>query len=447
MNNKNGSILFLDNHDKSKHLYTLALEVYLNTNVVEMNLFQDANDYLETYAPDLIITRANLENKDCGLHFSNLIREKNYKTKMIILGKSDLKLDSTSGFIHLIDDVSVKEMLKNAAELLNITAREMARLDVGDYFPIDIKLLPSKLVLVCPLYKMTNDGKFERILDKESQLHSEVLFMLNYSGQEFVYVKSTDRLKFVNSLTMYITEMIASDRLSLEDSIIFGNDSYNLVKESVQKMSISPIVINATEVNINNMLSISSKVDKLDKYLKIISTDKTSLIFQHCLLTCFISSHIINKMDWGTNDQKVKLAFVCFFSNMFLDNDQDIFIRNDMTLTNFDYSRDRFHNINNHALNAAKFLSKYYTNLPFGVETIIKQHHGNKYGVGFDVHSSSVSPLALIYLVADEWVCRIMSSNSTNMKANKEEFVGIIKNIYKGIMFLDIIKAIEELDV
>ncbi len=447
MNTKNGTILFLDNHDRSKHLYTLALEVYLNNTVVEMSSLQDAFDYLDSYAPELIITRANLENKDCGLALSNLIRVKNYKTKVIILGKSDLKLDGNSGFIHLIEDVSVKDLLKNAAELLNITAKEMARLDVGEYFPIDIKLLPEKLVLVSPIYKLNPDGSFEKVLDKESQLHSEVLFMLNYSGQEFIYVKSTDRLKFVNSLTIYITEMIASDRLTLEDSILFGNDSYNLVKSSVQKMSISPIVINATEVNINNMLSISSKIDKLDKYLKIISTNKTSLVFQHCLLTCFISSHIINKMDWGTNDQKVKLAFVCFFSNMFLENDQDVFIRNELTLNNFDYSADRFHNINNHALNAAKFLSKYYSNLPFGVETIIKQHHGNKYGVGFDLHSSSVSPLALIYLIADDWVCRIMNSSATGQNVNKVDFLSLLKSNYKGIMFLDIIKAIEDLEI
>lgn len=445
MRNINGTILFLDNHDKSKHMYTLALEVYLNYNVIEMSDFQDAIDYLESFSPDLIITRAILENKDCGLQISTLIKNANLKSKMIILGKSDLKSDSTNGIIHLVDDISVKDLIKNAANLLNIKAIDMARLDVGAFFSIEIKMLPAKLILVCPIYKKISEDNYEKILDIESQLHPEVLFMLNYSGQEFVYVKANDRLKFVNSLSIYITEMIASDRLTLEDSIIFGNDSYNLVKESVQKMSISLQVINATEVNINNMLSMSSKVDKLDKYLKLISTDKTSLIFRHCLLTCFISSHIINKMDWGTNDQKVKLAFVCFFSNMFLDNDQDVFVKTDLILNTLSHSTERYRNINDHALNAAKFLSKYYANLPFGVETIIKQHHGNKYGVGFDLHPSSVSPLALIYLVADDWVCRIMDPNGA--KINKGDFLSIIKNNYKGIMFLEIIKAVEDLDI
>jgi hypothetical protein len=440
-----GHILLLDNMLKTSQLYSVGLEAYVGVEVVVMQSIEDVLDYLASNSPYIIILRSPIEERDSGIRIVQKIEEMHTKPKLIILGKSKV---NNYDAIFLEETVDVRILIKKCASILGINAREMAEKDVGDFYPIKLSVIIPNLALVCPVYRRDKDMSYSLFLDKDSKLHAEIITILKNTKEDYIYVESAHRLKFVNSLMIFLAEILSDDKLSLEDNILFGNRSYNIIRDAARRMQITTAVIHATETNINTMLSITSKIPKLNEFIKLTTKDENvSLLFRHSLLTCFIASHIIDKMEWGTSEQKIKLAFICFFSNIFLDEDSYLLVHSDTDLETLDCSATEREQINNHAINAAKLLSKYYINLPFGIDTIVKQHHGNRYGVGFGQSPSSVSPLALVYMISDAWVSAILKSEKLGRPLTDVQALNLVKNKYKGMMFQDIINLLDQLNI
>jgi hypothetical protein len=440
-----GHILLLDNMLKTSQLYSVGLEAYVGIEVVAMSTIEEAVDYLSSNAPYIIIARSPMEERDAGARIVQKIEEMSTKPVLIILGKSKItNYDAT----FMDEAVDVRVLIKKCAAILGINAREMAEKDVGDFYPIKLSVIIPNLALVCPVYRKDKDMSYSLFLDKDSKLHAEIITILKHAKEEYIYVESAHRLKFVNSLMIFLAEILSDDKLSLEDNILFGNRSYNIIRDAARRMQITTAVIHATETNINTMLSIASKIPKLNEFIKLTTKDESvSLLFRHSLLTCFIAGHIIDKMEWGTSEQKIKIAFICFFSNIFLDEDSYLLVHSDTDLETLDCSAVEKAQINNHAINAAKLLAKYYINLPFGIDTIVKQHHGNRYGVGFQQSPSSVSPLALVYMISDAWVSAILKAEKLGRPMTDVQALSLIKGKYKGMMFQDIINLLDQLNI
>jgi hypothetical protein len=443
MSEENPLIVIVDNHKRSGQLYSVGLEAYVGATVVEFGLIEEAVEFLSSNSPAIIITRGLFDQRDAGVKFAQMIETGNLKIHLIVIGQTKVSIHQATIFD---ENVEVRDIIKKCASLLGVTAKAMAEKDVGEYYPIRLSLLCPNLSLVCPIYKKNANGEFVKFLEAESKIHPEILTILQSSGDKEIYVQAAHRLKFVNSISMFLAEMMADDRLTLEDTIMLSNNSYNIVRDSARRMMISPVTIQATEANINTMMSITGKIPKLNQFLKM-TTSKVNFVFKHSLLTCFVASHIIDKMEWGTNDQKVKIAFVCFFSNLLLNQDDYILVhsKEDMDLMNLSDSERE--NIINHPINAAKIMSKYYTSLPFGVETIVKQHHGNRYGNDFAQNPATISPLALVYIISDEWVTLILKAERRKLPLTRAESLSIIKNKYKGMMFQEIIGALNDLTI
>lgn len=105
----------------------------------------------------------------------------------------------------------------------------------------------------------------------------------------------------------------------------------------------------------------------------------------------------------------MKLTFVSFFHNITLPSEL-IFINTTEELEAFGGPPSIKKKIEEHALDSAKILTKFKSRVPLGLETIIKQHHGARDGIGFDSFSQNISPLALVFLVADEWATLMLKS-------------------------------------
>jgi hypothetical protein len=92
-------------------------------------------------------------------------------------------------------------------------------------------------------------------------------------------------------------------------------------------------------------------------------------------------------------------------------------------------------------------LTKYHTRIPFGVETIIKQHHGTRDGIGFSTYPMSISPLALLFMVAEEWVHLILKAEELNIKLERKEILQKLRLKYKGFSYDPILRALEDLTI
>ena len=73
----------------------------------------------------------------------------------------------------------------------------------------------------------------------------------------------------------------------------------------------------------------------------------------------------------------------------------------------------------NHALDAAQMVIN-YPSIPLGAEVLIKQHHGSTTGRGFvDRVSPSISPLAAVFITAEEFVKEILDRQGKKIDVNE----------------------------
>jgi hypothetical protein len=438
------TILIVDDHLRAGQLYTASLEAYVGASVVVIDDVDKAAEYIITETPSLVITRSPIQERDIGLKCSGIISKKKLPTKLIIIGRTKVSSHEASLFDDL---VTVSDIIRSSAQLLGVTAKDMAHKDVGDYYPIRTNLLCPNLVLICPVFRKKKDGdEYLPFLEKDSKIHAEIISILKFEKEEFIYVESINRLKFVNSLTIFLSEMLSDDSLDLEDTVLFANHGYMLVRDAARKMMITPEVIQLTENNISTMTSIINKIPRLKELLDA-TTKNVNRLFRHSLLVSYVATFVINRMEWGNQEQKVKIVFVSFFHDIALMNDDFTLIHSDEELELANLCEEEKTNVKRHAINAATIVNTYHSRLPFGVDTIIKQHHGSRDGIGFSTYPSSISPLALIFMVCEDWVHLYLKSEKLNIKIERQEILNRLKIKYKGAPYNPIHEILEDLTI
>jgi hypothetical protein len=435
-------ILLLDNHEKTRRLYSINLEAYTGANVIEVEKIEDAVEYLDDYSPSIVIARSKIDQRNAADRVANILKQKNEEISLIIVGDSNL---SNYEATLLKEPIDLKALVQECAKILNVTARDMASTEVSDYYPIPLYLLLPGFQLICSLYKISSKGVFKEFLKPDHHVHQEVLVMLKEDDVDTVYVKALDRLRFINSLTVQTTELLRNDNISIEEKLRTVEQSHQMVRNMAKKMVIESETIQMAEASIDTMVSITDQIPTLKSILDLTMKNQMGLIYKHCLLISFISSHILKVMEWGTRDQQVKLAFVAFFHDISLQSDDHVKIHSQEELDAANLSEKDKEKIDKHALRSAKFLSRYYRSIPLGTDIIVKQHHGSRNGIGLDNLSQNISPLAIVFIIAEEWAMMAIKNEETDYPMEKTQAVEYLKRKYNLPAFKKVLSVLEKL--
>lgn len=165
-------------------------------------------------------------------------------------------------------------------------------------------------------------------------------------------------------------------------------------------------------------------------------------------MICLVGTRIIEILKWGNQDQIDKLSFVAFFHDITLETDElaKIHSMGQLKAASRTLSKDDVNKVKSHALDAAKLVSM-SPKFPLGAETIIKQHHGAKSGVGFDKISLSISPLSIIFMMAEEWVTFAIDSHEKGIKLSKNKVIQHLAKKYNLPRFKEYFYALNHLNI
>ncbi len=435
-------IVVIDDHIKSSKLYASSLEVYCNMEVTTFSHFDDSiANYLKENNFDAVITRPYIGDLKIDHTIYKLIESINKSIPLYILGKSKLSIHSAKIFRK---DFEISDLIRTLAFDFDITPHSMANLDLGDFYSFKTNDIMRDLVLVCDIYIKKNDS-YSKLLSKDSTFSTDIKNLLNNQNLDKVFVTAKERLNFINSQLIYFQELFAEDQLSINDEFMLSSNAYRLIKSNILEMNISTEVILTTEKCINTIFSLVQKISTLKELFKTLSKSE-NVDFNQTVMLCFFCNHIVGNVEWGTNEQKVKLSFVSFFHNITLPSEY-VLINDNEQLEKMNLTIKQKKIVLMHALESAKLVSKFKKKIPFGVDTIIKQHHGAITGMGFNSFPQSISPLAIIFLVVDEWVTNILRAQGSNLALTKKELMNIVKKKYKTLSFEKVISAFEKIDV
>ena len=435
------NVMILDNHPKISRLYAVGLETYTGCGVTFLNDVQEGEDYIQNFCPSIAIVRGMIEQRDVASICYNIINNNASETKLIILGKSGL----SSHHAAILDgSPDVSTVIKTVAKLLDIKAKDMVNQDVGDFYPFKLENLFPRLELTCDIFTPSNGNTSPTLfLTKGSVISSEIITILEHQNHTRFFVRAEERLKFVNTMMVHLSDFLADDELNLNDSIMLANKAYQVVRESARKMEISPEVILMAESNINTMISIVKQIPRLSELMEI-ATESSDEHFTQSLMINYVVNHILSRLEWGTQEQKVKLTFVSFFHNITLPSHL-IFYNNEKDLIEANIPPQSQQRVMKHALQAAKIVSKFKSRIPLGVDTIIKQHHGSRDGTSFSKYPLSISPLAIVFMIADDLVSTQLVALKQGKEMSTANLRSPIRDRYKGQVYDKILETLQDL--
>lgn len=439
------NVVILHNNQEARQIMTSNLEVYTNCAVEQHDKLGETIGLLKEKdfsKVDLIILPNYSSEQNTSQQLENLLMKNAAEIPMIVLGKYSAKRENT---VVIEEPFTVKDVLSKAAKKLSITAKKMVNLKTDDYYSYPLRIIHPGVKLAASVFTQES-GEYKELLGPGKTLHAEVIELLRGRGLTELFIKSEDRLKFINKVTDYYINLLDCKSLNPENRIATIGTGFNHIHSIAEDIGITEQVRELTVKSIDAMQEQIGEIDSLNQLLNTLLANNLSYKYKHSLLTMFICKHIIEEMEWGHQDQQNILSFVAFFHDIYLKEDRWAKISsNSDVLLDQSLSESDKKTIMNHAKNAAKFLLE-FPQLPVGAASIIRQHHGAHDGVGFKMSSKHFAPLTIVFIVAERWSDTVLDAQDKNMGLCAKDVLVHLGHLYKKNQFKKVINCLRTLN-
>jgi len=312
-------------------------------------------------------------------------------------------------------NASLRDIIRFVAKKFHVTSKKMAALDVGPYFLFDRKYLLPGSILSTDCIKSPNDS--EIFLKKGSILTQQHLKELETG----IFVPSQKRLNVVQTFTDSLHEQLAKKTLSSKERNHLTYNSFSMIAEQLGALGPTE---STQELVQSSLLSLDTLIvtnPKLDKFLNAVSSEPTSFSYRHSVLSAFFGTKALTALSMDSQKTINQFVSCAFLHDIMLSDDSWHQFESDeqVDLSSLD---ERSKNIiKNHAVMAAKLVSQ-FKKMPFDLDTLIKQHHGNKHGNSLNSITISISPLSIIFCVTEFFTHYYLDHIDQNKKMDKNEF-------------------------
>jgi len=436
--------LLVENNIELSSYYSINLQTWVGADSLVEKTSKMAIGILENN-PDigLIITKSrNGLEKSAEILFEYIT--KSGKTiPLIVIGKSSIKDPSV---IHLANGLDIKELVQNTAKAIGVTAQDMAKHVVPDFFPIPISYFLSLHTAIINIYVQDEENqdqyniKFEQFDEFDQNSIKEVIKL----GIGNLYVKKVDRLKFVTNITHELMNKISASELNSDEKITANEMQQSLLQQKLARIGLTDETIAMSQKQIKSMIGMTKKFPSMSKLMSRLLKNKAGYLFKHCQVLTFVCTHLMEHMDWGSDDQIKKICFIAFFHDIMLENDEQAMINSQAELDASPISKAKKDLVTKHAQMAAEIIVK-YPGAPMGADVIIRQHHGINHGVGFsEQYSANLSPMSIVFILAEDFTDAVIKAGE---HMNVEAKIATMRARYSTQRFQKIIDILEEITI
>lgn len=418
--------LFLSDNEFLSDIYKINLASYVDTDLIVLNDFESVAAEVEAGAYEIVITLSTIDGNDIGPKMLEVSEKANLP--LVVVGEKS-EVSNTPEVVTVPGNLNIQFFLRNIARVLGVTAQEMAEKNVGEYFPMGIKVFLGMENAPCDVfYKISKAGQPEsytkvwsegqKIDDKFDKFKN--LEILN------LYIPSDKRLTITNFVTKAISNRLSDKSLGQEDKLEAVESGFELMAQNLfSNEEVAEEVLEISSQCIETINDVIKEDPSLSDLLKSMLSNKSRFIYMHSVLTTFVCQYILEKISWGSKEHVEKVSYVLFFHDMYLvpiyNDHMDIKYEEDLIFSP-DLSDEEKDVIINHAKEAGNALKR-LPKTPIGADTITTQHHGATNGVGFAMDpGDDVSPLAKVILIGEAFVDEFMKCKDES----REPLVGTI---------------------
>lgn len=446
-------ILVVSDNEILNQLYLINLEVYLATQVTLVLSTQVAQEKIDSGEQfNLIITMNMINGNDSAVLLNEFLSVKNLSIPLVVVGRPEKELIN---IVVVPTSFNLQNLLRSCAQILGVTAKAMASLNLPDYYAIDSKFLARLKEAPCSIYlqikKIGDDAQFTMIAKKDSPLVN-ILNKFSNEGIDKFYVHKNDRLLIVNQISGLVCDFIKStEKLGVSEKSIAVEAGFDFVASDFSQLpEVTQEVMNIAAICTKTMTDIAKETTGLRALLQILNSNKNGYIYSHSMIASYISNHIVKNVSWGGESHIDKINFVLFFHDIMLG---PIYLKH----PTLKYEEDLLFSelldekekelVLNHARLAAEAIIT-YKRAPMGADLLIKQHHGMTNGVGFAIDfKDDISPLSKIVLVSEAFVEEFLKEkdNNPNYKFDLKKLLVSLNEKFKRSTYRKIIETLETL--
>ncbi|MBF0362422.1 MAG: hypothetical protein HQK49_15500 [Oligoflexia bacterium] len=440
-------IILVENNINTDTVFSLNLNTYLDAKVFHKKNHSEAIDLLQNNNDiKLIITRNIIENTKTAIEIFKFLKENAKTIPMIILGPEPLMEKHA---IILGESPEVRDILKNAAQCLGITPKEMAAKVVPDYISIPIEFFLTLDILICPVYlrlKTSHGDQFIKRFNPKDSIVLEDAEHFIRKGIRELYVPKEHRLTLTNTITKQLLGKLNSGEINDDQRVTITSNSVDVLREQLKTAGFSQETVELAKSTIESVQKVINKIPRVKTLLEKIFANKSTYRYRMIQLVTYITFHSLKNMEWGTPEQQEKLAFVALMHDIIFDRDEWAMVRSQNEINEMNISDEERHIILSHATEAAGLVLN-FPSAPLGIEVIIKQHHGaiNGYGMPKN-YSNNLSPLAIVFFICEEFAHSIVIAKSQNQDINFKAILDTMKTKYTKFLYKRVITTLENLE-
>ena len=410
--------LIISDNEILNQLYVTNLEVYLATNTSLTTSFEEALKILNKNSFNLIICMSMINGQDIAAELSEHLKKIKASIPLIIIGKPSVEVP---GATVVASSFHLQNLIQSSAKILGVTAKQMASMEMPQYYSVDTKFLVRIRNIPCPVYLLTKhrDSGDEYVMVARKNDDPKVIRKFEDEGVVRLYVLASDRLMIVNAVSEAVCEFIKNTEgtdvktkaTALETGFEFVAQTFGQTPVAVAE------IMNIASACTKVMEEVSRDTPSLKGLLNILNSNKSGYIYSHAMLAAFVSNHIIKNVSWGGDKQIEKINFVLFFHDIMLApiylKHPDLKFEEDLLFS--DQLNDKEKEIVlNHARLAAEIIITHKRS-PIGSDLLIKQHHGMTNGIGFAIDfKDDISPLSKIVLISEAFIEEYLKEKEDN---------------------------------
>lgn len=439
--------LFLSDNEFINDLYLVNLSTYVDTDLEIESDPLKVEERLLTGSFDLLIALSRIDDKDVGSSMLELSHKKDLP--LVIIGEKS-EVSNTPEVMTVPGNLNIQFFLRSVAKILGVTAQDMASKEMGEYYPMALKVLIGFSKAPCDVfYKISKPGEKEefskvwskdQIIDKKFDKFKDLkIFSL--------YIPSSERLSITNLVTTTISQNVRDKSLAKGDRLEAVESGFELMAQSLfSSEEVTEEVLEISNQCVEAIQEVMEEDAGLSELLQAMLSNKSRFIYMHSVLTTYVCHFLLKKIPWGSKEHVEKVSYVLFFHDMFLvpvyNDHVDIKYEEDLIFSPDlnDAEKDVIINHAKEAGNALKRLPK----SPIGADTITTQHHGATNGIGFSMDpGDDVSPLAKVILIGEAFVDEFLKARDAGLDPNCKKIVLELQERYTNKSYQKMAKFLE----
>ncbi len=390
-------IVYAEDNVDVREIFVLKIQTVTDLDIIQMSCGNDTIEYLKENQDQIacVISDLNMDNGS-GKDIYHFLYEERMEIPFVLLsGEGDWIINEFRDFKkfhslnNIIDKPPREGQLEKALAFLD-------DLDTAKRPIMDQEFIPFHLNLLCHgnyapediFLKMRSD-RHVHLYHKGAPLTGQDVKKFKERNVEFVYVKIENVDSFLAHYMEIMSQLIEKETSGASgtsgvsgQSISVHYKVHELIHKQLITAGITPQVMALTQKTVDSCIaSIQNETNLAPLLKKLINTG--DWLYEHSLMLSFLSSLILERLEWTSKDTLQKVTIACLFHDIVLSDGQ---VAKELELKYDEADKDLIKMANpcyyRHCTEAAQYVSE-IKGIPLDAHSIIAQGHERPDGSGF----------------------------------------------------------------